>query len=198
MAHVQLVQIFEVSIQRVNSGLLLTDKGNGNKFSKFLQAAIKAHDSGRLGDIELLVRRKPDSSHPTLSDAVPEMTFEILAPVTTKPTGAIRLPAFPDPHDVTDSNPQPTPSESHTVNGNSVVLRLIYGNTTFLFGGDLNQPAQAYLSERHQDSTVFHANVNKACHHGSSDFDLLYLQAVSPDATVFSSGDNGSHDHPVP
>ncbi len=144
--------------QLVSSGLLLTDKGNDNKFSKFLQAAIKAHDSGRLDYLELLVRRKPDNSHPILSDTGPDMSFEVLAPVTTKPSGAIRLPAFPDPHDVTDSNPQPTPSESHTINGNSVVLRLIYGNTTFLFGGDLNQPAQAYLSERYQDSTVFHSD----------------------------------------
>lgn len=126
------------------------------------------------------------------------MTFEVLAPVTTKPTGAIRLPAFPDPHDVSKSNPQPAPSESHTINGNSVVLRLIYGDTTFLFGGDLNQPAQAYLGKRYQNASTFRADVNKACHHGSSDFDLPYLKAVSPDATVFSSGDNGSHDHPLP
>jgi hypothetical protein len=44
----------------------------------------------------------------------------------------------------------------------------------------------------------FQADVNKACHHGSSDFDLGYLQAVQPHATVFSSGDNGSYDHPLP
>ena len=40
--------------------------------------------------------------------------------------------------------------------------------------------------------------MNKACHHGSSDFDLAYLKSVSPQATVFSSGDNGTHDHPLP
>ena len=40
--------------------------------------------------------------------------------------------------------------------------------------------------------------MNKACHHGSSDFDLPYVQAVAPHATVFSSGDNGSFDHPLP
>lgn len=182
----------------VNSNLLLTNKGNHNKFSKFLQAAIKAHDSGRLEGMDLLARRKPGNVHPTLSDTGPDMSFEILAPVTTKPSGAIRLPAFPDPHNATRRNPQPTPSESHTINGNSVVLRLVYGDTTFLFGGDLNQPAQAYLGDRYQNTAVFQADVNKACHHGSSDFDLPYLQAVSPDATVFSSGDNGSHDHPLP
>ena len=79
-----------------------------------------------------------------------------------------------------------------------MVLRLRYGDRTFLFGGDLNQPAQQYLDERYENLEPFSADVNKACHHGSSDFDLTYLKSVEPDATVFSSGDNGSHDHPLP
>lgn len=182
----------------VASGLLVTKKGNDNRFSKFLQAAIGAHEAGRLGGIEMLVRRKTDTEHPILSDTGPDMAFEVLAPVTTKPAGAIKLRAFHDPHDVTKKNPLPSVTESHTINGNSIVLRLKYGDTTFLFGGDLNQPAQEYLGEQYQHVRVFTADVNKACHHGSSDFDLAYLKAVSPEATVFSSGDNGSHDHPLP
>lgn len=184
--------------QLVHSGVLLTDKGNDNKFSQFLQAVISAHDAGRLDDMQRLVRRKPDDPHPVLKNTGPDMRFEVLGPVTTKPSGTIRLRAFPDPHDVSASNPHPTPSESHSINGNSIVLKLIYGDTKFLFGGDLNQPAQVYLKERYQNTDIFRADVNKACHHGSSDFDLPYLKAVAPNATVFSSGDNGSHDHPLP
>jgi hypothetical protein len=76
---------------------------------------------------------------------------------------------------------------------------MVYGNNTFLFGGDLNQPAQKYLEERYGSlSPTFSAQVNKACHHGSSDFDLPYLESVAPHATVFSSGDDGSYDHPLP
>jgi hypothetical protein len=108
------------------------------------------------------------------------------------------LPAFPNPHNLVPGNPPPKASESHTVNGNSLVLRLKYGNRSFLFGGDLNQPAQAYLDDRYPDMTPFAVEVNKACHHGSSDFDLDYLKSVAPQATVFSSGDNGSYDHPLP
>ncbi len=79
------------------------------------------------------------------------------------------------------------------------MLRMIFGNNTFLFGGDLNQPAQKYLAGRYGTlSQAFTAQVNKACHHGSSDFDLSYLESVAPHATVFSSGDNGSYDHPLP
>lgn len=189
---------FDTAHQLVNSNALLTANGNANKFSQFLQAAISAHNAGRLNRMQRLVRRKPNDPHPILENTGPDMSFEILGPLTTKPSGTIRLRAFPNPHDITDTNPHPSPSESHTINGNSIVLRLIYGDTTFLFGGDLNQPAQAYLSERYQNNAIFRAHVNKACHHGSSDFDLPYLKSVSPDATVFSSGDNGSHDHPLP
>lgn len=182
----------------VNSDLLLTKNNTANKFSKFLKAAISAHDNNRLNNMQRLVRRKTEKPHPILQDTGPDMRFEVLGPVTTRLSGAIRLRAFPDPHNISATNPHPAPSESHTINGNSIVLRLVYGETTFLFGGDLNQPAQTYLKERYQNMSIFRADVNKACHHGSSDFDLPYLQSVSPNATVFSSGDNGSHDHPLP
>lgn len=118
--------------------------------------------------------------------------------MTTRPAGAVRLPCFPDPHDVTPNNQNPSPSKSHTINGNSIVLRLEYKNVGFLFDGDLNQPAQRLLRTRYQGMGVFQSVVNKACHHGSSDFDLEYLKGVSPCVTVFSSGDDGSYDHPMP
>jgi hypothetical protein len=148
--------------------------------------------------MELLVRRDVTGAPNAIPDTGPDLTLEVLAPVTTTTTGSIRLRAFPDPDHVTASNPNPAPSESHTINGNSIVLRLVYGNNTFLFGGDLNQPAQKYLHDRYPTLGPFSADVNKACHHGSSDYELSYLQAVAPNATVFSSGDTGSFDHPFP
>lgn len=180
------------------SGNLLTKDGNDNNFAKFLRAAVGAFDAGRLDAIKFLRRRDPGSPPETLPDCGPDLKLEVLGPLTTKTTGTIRLRAFPDPHDVLPLKPEPRASESHTVNGNSLVLRLTYGGRSFLFGGDLNQPAQAYLERRYPDMTPFAADVNKACHHGSSDFDLDFLKAVAPQATVFSSGDSGSYDHPLP
>ena len=121
------------------------------------------------------------------------MEFTVLAPVSTKRTGEIRLPAFPNPHK------SKSPKESYIINGNSIVLRLKYKNTSFLFGGDLNQPSQKYLHDRYDDHlSDFQSDVNKACHHGSSDFDIEYLKDINPHATVFSSGDAGNYDHPLP
>ncbi|MDJ0654420.1 MAG: hypothetical protein QNJ40_09725 [Xanthomonadales bacterium] len=178
--------------------LLKTENGNDNLFSEFLQSAIAAKDANRLGSMDRLYRRDPDAPVRTISGVGDDLEFEILGPVTTRTSGSVRLPAFPDPHSVTITNPNPSPSESHTVNGNSVVLRLQYGDRRFLFGGDLNQPAQQYLRRKYGQRNPFRAHVNKACHHGSSDFDLPFLKKVKPEATVFSSGDNGSYDHPLP
>lgn len=178
--------------------LLKTENGGDNLFSEFLQAAIAAEAAGRLGSMQRLYRRDTDSPVKTIQNVGGDLQFEILGPVTTRKTGAVRLPAFPDPHDVTQTNPNPAESESHTVNGNSVVLRLQFKNKRFLFGGDLNQPAQKYLRGKYGNKNPFKAQVNKACHHGSSDFDLPFIKKVAPEATVFSSGDNGSYDHPLP
>lgn len=176
---------------------LLTANGNVNNFGRFLQSALNAHAAGRLGSMQRLYRRRLDDPPPVV-EAGPDVTLEVLAPVTTKPTGEVRLPVFPDPHDVTTANPTPAPSASHTVNGNSVVLKLTYGSRTFLFGGDINQPAQRYLRQRYGQFAPFAVDVNKACHHGSSDFDVAFLRDVNPHATIFSSGDSGNHDHPLP
>lgn len=182
----------------VGGNLLKTKNGGDNLFSEFLQAVIAAESAGRLNSMQRLYRRDTNGTVETIPGVGDDLNFEVLGPVTTKKSGAVRLPAFPDPHDVTPTNANPTESESHTVNGNSVVLRLRYKNKRFLFGGDLNQPAQQYLRGKYGSKNPFKAQVNKACHHGSSDFDLPFIKKVAPEATVFSSGDNGSYDHPLP
>lgn len=167
------------------------------KFASFVEAAETAHAQGRLGILRRVYRRRLDRPAPTLPGfGRAGRSVEVLGPVPTDDAGRVRLPVFADPHDASGNA-----SESHTVNGNSVVLRLRYGAFTFLFGGDLNQPAQRYLLDRYRpigQPDVFSVDVNKACHHGSADFEVEYLTAVRPQATVFSSGDSGTHDHPMP
>jgi beta-lactamase superfamily II metal-dependent hydrolase len=174
--------------QLVNTGHL------ASRFRQFLEAALDAQQAGRLGRMERLYRRNLSTDPPTLPDfGDTDLRIEVLAPVPANATGPVRLPVFGDPHRSPGHQ-----SRSHTLNGNSVVLLLTYGNRRFLFGGDLNQPAQDYLLGRYGPANPFRADVNKACHHGSADFELTYLDAVTPHATVFSSGDAGTYDHPMP
>lgn len=182
----------------IEEGLLVTENGNLNQFGKFLDAVLKADADGRLDGFGLLVKRDAKRTRKIFSSNSLDLDLELLAPVTTSTNGPIRLQAFPDPHRITETNPHPSPTDSHTINGNSIVLKLTYGRTSFLFGGDLNCPAQRYLNDRYGNFTAFAADVNKACHHGSSDFDIGYVKAIKPLATVLSSGDNGKYDHPMP
>ncbi len=81
-------------------------------------------------------------------------------------------------------------SASHTINGHSVVLKMTFGNIRFLFGADMNKESETGLLARtRQDGISLAAEVLKAPHHGSADFDPSMLEAVRAVVSVVSSGD---------
>ena len=164
-----------------------------SQFTGFWKAAIKAKEEGRLEGARRVTSR--DRYLPGFSSGGTEkLRVRVLGPIPTRPSGRVYYPTFPDPHDY----PSVTPSSSHTRNGHSIILRLEYGAHSFLFGGDLNIPAQKYLLEKMPNPELLNVDVAKACHHGSSDFLVNYLKKVNPQVNVFSSGDNKSFDHPMP
>jgi hypothetical protein len=83
-----------------------------------------------------------------------------------------------------------------TINGHSVVLRLNYGNVSVLFSGDLNMEGSKYLLEDPATAVEMDAQVFKAPHHGSHKFHLPLLEAIRPQVSVISSGDEPDHGHP--
>ncbi|MEJ2422206.1 MAG: MBL fold metallo-hydrolase [Acidobacteriota bacterium] len=86
--------------------------------------------------------------------------------------------------------------EAHTINGHSVVLSLRYKNVTVLFGGDINRKGSENLLEDPAIRSKLSAHVFKAPHHGSHDFTPEFLDAVRPQISVISSGDDPDHGHP--
>ncbi|HEX5787862.1 MAG TPA: MBL fold metallo-hydrolase [Woeseiaceae bacterium] len=89
-------------------------------------------------------------------------------------------------------------SDSHTVNGHSIALRITYGAVRFNLSGDLNRPAMQ-LALKELDAGDFEAEIVKAPHHGSGDFDFAALRATRPVVAIVSSGDESAakeHIHP--
>ena len=79
-------------------------------------------------------------------------------------------------------------------NNYSVVVRIEYRDTAFLFMGD----AEKYVEQELLDSyTNLRADVLKVGHHGSStSSDEDFIKAVNPSVAVISSGKDNSYGHP--
>ena len=91
---------------------------------------------------------------------------------------------FPD-HD-------PTHMES---NDSSIISRLEYGATSYLFTGDSPQKIEEYLVER--DGLLLHSDVLKVGHHGSrTSTSEIFLTAVSPTYALISAGKDNKYGHP--
>ncbi|WP_227356129.1 lamin tail domain-containing protein [Haladaptatus salinisoli] len=80
-------------------------------------------------------------------------------------------------------------------NENSIVLKVTYGQTSFLLPGDAAEHEEQYLIEHHRsalNSTVLYAG-----HHGSrSSSSDAFLDAVTPQAVVISSAYDSQYGHP--
>ena len=80
-------------------------------------------------------------------------------------------------------------------NENSVVLRIDYGETSFLFTGDIGLEAEDELVESGADLS---ATVLKVAHHGSrGSSGYVFLRAAAPQYGVISVSADNSYGHPT-
>lgn len=87
-------------------------------------------------------------------------------------------------------------SEMET-NSASIVMRIRYGDTSFLVSGDLPKNIEEY--EVGVFGSNLHAQVLKLGHHGShTSSSLVWLRAVHPDVAVISAGKDNRYGHPHP
>jgi competence protein ComEC len=86
--------------------------------------------------------------------------------------------------------------ESEERNENSIVLKLSFGETSFLLTGDAEDDQEAYLVEKYGER--LNATVLKAGHHGSSSSTSGgLLDAVQPQVVVISSPYDSQYGHPT-
>ena len=81
-------------------------------------------------------------------------------------------------------------------NSNSVVLRLNYGDTGFLFTGDAEE---GFESSMIASSVMVDIDILKVAHHGSSNsLYPLFLSVVRPEVAIYMAGEDNTYGHPHP
>jgi competence protein ComEC len=81
-------------------------------------------------------------------------------------------------------------------NNRSGVIKLNYGNTSFLFTGDLEKSAENEYAKRYKH--FLDSDVLKVSHHGSkTSTSNEFLNFVSPEISLISAGINNSFGHPA-
>ena len=85
-------------------------------------------------------------------------------------------------------------NSGETSNDSSIVLKISYGETSFLFTGDGEAQTEQVLLETGADLS---ATVLKVAHHGSADSSTeAFLDAVAPEYAIISVGEN-TYYHPT-
>ncbi len=80
-------------------------------------------------------------------------------------------------------------------NNLSVVMRVTYGEISFLLTGDVEEGVEKYLVDNRSEQ--LRSDVLKVAHHGSqSSTSAVFLRAVSPQSAVISAGSENRYGHP--
>lgn len=88
----------------------------------------------------------------------------------------------------------PINDEYDNENNYSAVIKISFGNTSFLFTGDAEKEIEDKLLSLHDDISC---DVLKVAHHGSSSSTTeSFLTSVNPKYTVISAGRNNIYGHP--
>lgn len=157
-------------------------------WGKFIHAATKLKRSN--GSPSAIVRLS-NETHDFLPGFGPNgpdsCSIRLLGPIEASVAGTPGLRKFPN-------------GNSKNTNGHSIVLRLDYRDRRILLTGDLNTHSQNHIMSHFGLAFVeeYQCDVAKGCHHGSHDVSYRFLDGLRPLATVISSGDAETHDHPRP
>jgi len=89
-----------------------------------------------------------------------------------------------------DTDPKGTDTNEY-----SIVAKLYYGDSTFIFTGDAPTDVLNYLTQT--DGKELKSDVLKVAHHGSrNSLSPTFLSAVAPEYSVISAGKDNSFGHP--
>jgi len=110
--------------------------------------------------------------------------------------GGIKVPKVGDSYDLGNAKVKilGVNSANGEENDTSIVLKITYGDTTFLFTGDAERAAEEVIIDSELDLS---ATVLKVGHHGSNTSTSYgFLRQIMPEYAVISVGEENSYGHP--
>ena len=178
------------------------DSKRNTPFKRWFESLTKWERHGAIDFERVGFDRKADGLFDFLKSE--GIDIEIQGPFPKKVNGKLALPFLHKPKKsstihVDEGGQSNSVSASHTINGHSIALRLTYGNVRFSLTGDLNDEAMELQRKHIKTQAELEAEIVKAPHHGSHDFDFEVLERSSPVVAICSSGDESvskEHIHP--
>jgi len=163
---------------------------SGTNYAKFL-SELHEHRGAAVGRLKRLSHRSDGSALGSGG-----VNVKVLGPVEEdSPIDGKPVLRYLDKNTDNPRTPYSLHGPSLSRNGQSVVLRMDFGDVRVMLTGDLNFKSQA-LIQKQWGADELRCDVAKACHHGSEDISWRFLRSMSPVATMFSSGDQETHVHP--
>lgn len=82
------------------------------------------------------------------------------------------------------------------INNNSILTKLVYGEFSMLFTGDIEEKAEKESLEKYKNTDVLNCDILKVAHHGSKSSSIQeILEKITPKVAVIGVGEN-NYGHP--
>lgn len=122
--------------------------------------------------------------------------FEDFKKYADKNGGGLVIPSVGDTYSLGSSEVKIIGvNETDDTNNTSIVLKITYGQTSFLFTGDAEREAEQAILDRNADIS---ATVLKVGHHGSdTSTSYVWLREIMPEYAIISVGEGNSYNHPT-
>ncbi|WP_333861259.1 ComEC/Rec2 family competence protein [Clostridium sp.] len=195
---------------QINNKNLLIDAGptkNTNKLLSYLNSinikkldyVIATHpDEDHIGGMSTIIDTYPIGKFYAPKKTVTTRTFENMITELKSKNMKINVPTAGMHLDLDENTKAeiiaPNNNNYEDTNNYSIVLKISYGNTKFLFTGDAEKLSEKEILDKNYDIS---SNVLKVGHHGSSNSTSdEFLDKISPEIAIISCGENNKYGHP--